>query len=95
MLILDEATSHLDLLTEAQVEENINQLSCTRVVIAHRLSTIQDADVILVLDKGTIVEQGNHSELMEKDGVYASLVHSSAGDLNPSFDAAAMSPSYR
>ena len=94
MLILDEATSHLDLLTEAQVEENINQLSCTRVVIAHRLSTIQDADLILVLDKGTIVEQGNHSELMEKEGVYASLVHSSSADLNPSFDAA-MSPSYR
>lgn len=73
ILLLDEATSHLDGVTESLVEQNLSQLSCTRIVIAHRLSTIQNADTILVLDQGTIVEQGSHKELLSQDGYYASL----------------------
>ena len=96
IFILDEATASIDPFTEMQIQEAIALLlkQSTSILIAHRLSTIQDADMILVLDKGTIVEQGNHSELMEKDGVYASLVQSSVADSNRSFDAA-MQPSYR
>jgi ABC-type bacteriocin/lantibiotic exporter with double-glycine peptidase domain len=75
ILLLDEATSHLDVVTESLVEQNLSQLSCTRIVIAHRLSTIRNADTIFVLDRGTVVEQGSHEELLTKDGHYASLVH--------------------
>jgi ABC-type bacteriocin/lantibiotic exporter with double-glycine peptidase domain len=74
MLILDEATSHLDAVTERRVNENLALLKCTRVVIAHRLSTIRDADLILVFDSGRIVERGRHKELMDRAGVYAELV---------------------
>jgi ABC-type bacteriocin/lantibiotic exporter with double-glycine peptidase domain len=76
MLLLDEATSHLDVVTESEVEKNLNELSCTRVVVAHRLSTVQNADVILVLDQGAIVERGSPAELLERDGHYAKLVQS-------------------
>jgi ABC-type bacteriocin/lantibiotic exporter with double-glycine peptidase domain len=75
ILLLDEATSHLDTLTEQQLEANLNQLSCTRIVIAHRLSTVRNADLIVVLDQGQIVECGSHEELMVRGGLYASLVH--------------------
>lgn len=74
VLFLDEATSHLDGATESVVEQNLRQLSCTRIVIAHRLSTICDADQIFVLHDGTIVEQGRHEELLEQQGYYAALV---------------------
>lgn len=74
MLLLDEATSHLDTVTEQRIESNLKHLANTRIVIAHRLSTIRDADNIVVLDQGTIVEQGNHKTLMEKRGHYANLV---------------------
>jgi ABC-type bacteriocin/lantibiotic exporter with double-glycine peptidase domain len=74
MLLLDEATSHLDARTEALVHDNLSGLDCTRVIIAHRLSTIRDADQILVLDDGCIVEQGQHDELIACGGVYAELV---------------------
>lgn len=74
MLILDEATSHLDAVTEYKLNENLASLKCTRVVIAHRLSTIRDADLILVFDSGRIVERGSHEELMDRAGVYAELV---------------------
>lgn len=77
ILLLDEATSHLDGLTESWVEQNLSQLTCTRIVIAHRLSTIRNADLILVIDQGAIVEQGTHRQLLAQQGHYAALVHSS------------------
>lgn len=82
ILLLDEATSHLDVLTERQVDANLGQLACTRIIIAHRLSTIRNADLILVLDQGQIVEQGTHEELLAKAGHYAELIQtqSSAGE---------------
>lgn len=76
ILLLDEATSHLDVLTEQCVEQNLRMVNCTQIIIAHRLSTIRDADVIIVLDNGTIVEQGSHFDLMVRNGYYAQLVRS-------------------
>ena len=74
ILILDEATSHLDVATEAKVERNLDQLQCTRIIIAHRLSTICNADRILVLSEGRIAESGSHSKLLTRGGIYAGLV---------------------
>jgi ABC-type bacteriocin/lantibiotic exporter with double-glycine peptidase domain len=76
ILLLDEATSHLDVLTERRVDERLGELACTRIVIAHRLSTIRNADQILVLDRGSIVERGTHAELVALDGHYAALIRS-------------------
>lgn len=64
IMLLDEATSHLDKVTERHVEHSLNALGCTRIVIAHRLSTVRNADLILVLDNGQIVEQGSHEALL-------------------------------
>ncbi|MEZ5045797.1 MAG: ABC transporter ATP-binding protein [Chitinophagaceae bacterium] len=77
ILILDEATSSLDTISERQVQDAIEQLmqNRTSIVIAHRLSTVQNADKIIVLDKGKIVEQGTHTELMAKGGQYQNLVN--------------------
>ncbi|MFB1483882.1 peptidase domain-containing ABC transporter [Corallococcus sp. RDP092CA] len=74
VLLLDEATSALDAITEAQVQRALADLSCTRIVIAHRLSTIMDADLILTLDGGRLVEAGRHDELLASGGRYAQLV---------------------
>ena len=75
ILLLDEATSHLDGVTESRVEQNLSsQLTCTRIVIAHRLSTIRNADLILVVEQGAIVEQGTHEQLLAKQGYYAALI---------------------
>ncbi|MDU5807276.1 MAG: ABC transporter ATP-binding protein [Peptoniphilus harei] len=78
ILILDEATSSVDTRTEALIQKAMKNLlkERTNFVIAHRLSTIVNSDVILVLDKGDIVEKGNHKELLARDGVYAELYNS-------------------
>src|SRR5262245_66251902 len=68
MLLLDEATSHLDSLTEMSVDRNLGDLSCTRIVIAHRLSRIRNADQILALKDGEVVEHGTHDVLLRRNG---------------------------
>jgi len=74
-LILDEATSQLDSTSERIVQEALDSLVSGRTVfvIAHRLSTVRNADRIVVLDKGLIVEQGTHSQLLESKGLYKKL----------------------
>ncbi len=74
VLILDEATSQLDAITEAKIHRTLASLACTRIVIAHRLSTIVQADRIIVLDGGRIVEQGTHDALVAAGGTYSDLV---------------------
>jgi len=78
ILILDEATSSVDTRTEMQIQKAMNNLMKNRTsfIIAHRLSTIRDADLILVMNQGDIVEQGTHKELLSKGGFYASLYYS-------------------
>jgi ABC-type bacteriocin/lantibiotic exporter with double-glycine peptidase domain len=74
LLIFDEATSALDNRTQKQVSEALDRMGCTRFVIAHRLSTIRHCDRILVLDGGTIIEDGTYAKLIEKNGFFAELV---------------------
>jgi ABC-type bacteriocin/lantibiotic exporter with double-glycine peptidase domain len=76
IILLDEATSSLDVLTEKVVEQHLNKLACTQIIIAHRLSTIRNADMILVLNDGKIIEQGTHQKLLALDGYYAQLIQS-------------------
>jgi ATP-binding cassette, subfamily B, bacterial len=74
ILLLDEATSNLDTVTEAQVHANIARLRCTVIVIAHRLATVIDADRIVVMEAGRVVEVGRHRDLLAAGGHYAQLV---------------------
>ena len=77
-LILDEATSNVDTRTEELVQKAMDKLmqGRTSFIIAHRLSTIKNADLILVMNEGDIIEQGNHEELLKKNGFYANLYNS-------------------
>jgi ABC-type bacteriocin/lantibiotic exporter with double-glycine peptidase domain len=75
ILLLDEATSALDLETERRVHESLASLGCTRILIAHRLATVQDADRILVLQAGRIVQEGTYEELAGREGLFRSLVN--------------------
>jgi ABC-type multidrug transport system fused ATPase/permease subunit len=77
LMLLDEATSALDNATEKRVIENLERQRCTRITVAHRLSTVRNADLIVVMDKGRIVEQGNHDQLLAKGGLYTQLVRAS------------------
>jgi len=63
-------------MTEHTVSGNLDSLSCTRIIISHRLSTVQNADVIVVLEDGRIVEMGSHEQLLSENGLYAALVDS-------------------
>ena len=84
ILILDEATSSIDTRTEQQIQSAMDNLmkGRTSFIIAHRLSTIKNADLILVMNHGDIVEQGNHEELLAKDGFYAKLYNSQFEECN-------------
>ena len=74
ILMLDEATSALDNKTQKHVSDSLDALKCTRIVVAHRLSTVKHCDRILVVDGGTIVEEGSYEELIEMGGIFAELV---------------------
>lgn len=82
MLILDEATSSIDTRTEKKIQSAFNMLmeGKTSFIIAHRLSTIKNADTILVMKDGRIIESGNHESLIEKEGFYYNLYNSQYGD---------------
>lgn len=80
LLIFDEATSALDNRTQRQVSEALDGMGCTRIVIAHRLSTIKHCDRILVLDEGTIAEEGSYDELVKKGGLFADLIRRQMAD---------------
>jgi ATP-binding cassette, subfamily B, bacterial len=83
ILLLDEATSDLDSVNERRAKHNISALGCTRIVIAHRLSTIVDADLILVMEDGRIVQRGSHHELMALPGAYRDQVVAQLGSMSP------------
>ena len=78
LLILDEATSSIDTRTEIKIQEAFNKLmeGKTSFIVAHRLSTIKNADIILVMNNGNIIEMGNHNQLLEKKGFYYNLYNS-------------------
>jgi ABC-type transport system involved in Fe-S cluster assembly fused permease/ATPase subunit len=75
ILVLDEATASLDTMTEHMIQESLADMrqQITRVIVAHRLSTIVDADAIVVLEHGCVVETGKHGDLVQRGGVYAAM----------------------
>ena len=77
MLILDEATSSIDTRTELKIQEAFNKLmeGRTSFIVAHRLSTVRNADILLVMKDGHIIEQGTHNELVKKGGFYSNLYY--------------------
>jgi ATP-binding cassette subfamily B protein len=74
ILLLDEATSDLDAVTERQVHANLSALGCTRIVVAHRMTTIANADIILAMEGGRVVQRGTHDQLRAVPGIYQDLV---------------------
>lgn len=82
VLLLDEATSALDTATEARITANLARLRATRIIVAHRLSTVANADLIVVMNKGRIVETGTHASLLARGGTYAQLVAAAAGTVH-------------
>jgi ATP-binding cassette subfamily B protein len=84
IIILDDTTSAVDMETETQIQNELGSINAkhTVFVIAHRISSIKDADQILVVDNGTIIEAGNHEELLEKKGYYYTVFHHQYGDFN-------------
>ena len=81
ILIFDEDTSALDNLTQRQISSALDKMGCTRIVIAHRLSTIQHCDRILVLDKGSIAEEGSYKQLIANGGIFSELVKRQRADI--------------
>ena len=78
ILVLDEATANIDTETEQWIQEALERLmqGRTSIMVAHRLSTIKNADLILVMNKGNVIEKGTHEELLAKGGFYAELYNS-------------------
>ena len=85
LLILDEATSALDYESERLIRQNLNRIKANRtlLIIAHRLSTVEQCDVLLVMEKGQVVEVGSHHELMKQDGLYAYLARQQQMETTP------------
>ena len=84
IFILDEATANIDTITEGLIQKSVDKLLAekTSIFIAHRLATIVNVDKIIVLDNGSVIEQGSHRELLKKDGYYAKLYNSYYMSLN-------------